>query len=338
MTNSLIIKGDYAALYPTTQITWNIEPTTDFMHVTLPMLMHVLNQREYHKGLKKASENKAETLYNELLQLDKESEEYGVISKKRDAILADKINHDNQQLVLKKLANSWFGSLGCPSVNPWGDLVAAEKTTCIGRQLLRLMISYLKNLGYTPIVGDSFTGDTPVFIKYNSTGLIDIVPIEELVEETEMDEFGREYDTSEKSYKVLCRSGWVAPSYIYRHKTDKQLYEVSEGNMTVCVTEDHSLFDSKKRKIKPNQINRLTRLEYYSKIIVHKTVSITRKEIITEAMILKNGLIDRVPKNILNLSDKESITLFLEKLDGINYLGITKTCRAGILFLKNQLI
>ena len=29
------------------------------------------------------------------------------------------------------------------------------------------------------------------------------------------------YDISEKSFKVLCRSGWVQPAYIYHHKTDK---------------------------------------------------------------------------------------------------------------------
>ena len=153
MTN--ICKGDYAALYPTTQITWNIEPATDFMHVTLPMLKYVLLQREEHKGLKKKSEKEAENIYNQLKKIDKKSDEYTELSEKRNTLLADKVNHDNQQLVLKKLANSWFGSLGCPGLNPWGDLVAAEKTTCIGRMLLRIMIYRLKELGYIPIVGDT---------------------------------------------------------------------------------------------------------------------------------------------------------------------------------------
>ena len=163
-----ICKADYAALYPTTEITWNIEPDTDFTHVTLKLLTYVLTQREYHKGIKKKSEKEAENLYNILNELLESDSSYQSTFEKRENILADKIFHDNQQLVLKKLANSWFGSLGCPSLNPWGDLNAAEKTTCIGRMLLRIMIYYLKNLGYEPIVGDSFTGDTPLFIKYDN--------------------------------------------------------------------------------------------------------------------------------------------------------------------------
>ena len=168
ITNALIIKGDYFSLYPTSQITWNIEPETDFMHITLKMLMYVLTTREYHKGLKKESEKMAEKLYNQLLSLNDLCGDYKKIYNERETLLADKINHDNQQLVWKKLANSWFGSLGCPSVNPWGDLIAAEKTTCIGRCLLRLMISYLHNLGYTPIVGDTdgFDFKTPDTFRY----------------------------------------------------------------------------------------------------------------------------------------------------------------------------
>ena len=63
--------------------------------------------------------------------------------------------NDKKQLPLKILANSFFGSYGCPMVFPFGDIDAAEKTTCIGRMSLRLMISHFTNLGYTPIVGDT---------------------------------------------------------------------------------------------------------------------------------------------------------------------------------------
>lgn len=169
-----ICKGDYAALYPTTEITWNIEPDTDFTHVTLKLLTYVLTKREFHKELKKTSEKEAEKLYNILNGLSELDSSYQSIFDKREKILADKIFHDNQQLVLKKLANSWFGSLGCPNVNNWGDLNAAEKTTCIGRMLLRIMIWFLCNDGrgdeykYIPIVGDTdgFDFKLPQKFKY----------------------------------------------------------------------------------------------------------------------------------------------------------------------------
>ena len=82
---------------------------------------------------------------------------------------------------------------------------------------------------YEPIVGDSFTGDTPLFIKYKDSGLIDIKPVEEIINEDkiEVDFLKREYDYSEKPYWVLCRSGWCDCKYVYRHQTDKDIYRVT---------------------------------------------------------------------------------------------------------------
>lgn len=163
-----ICKADYAALYPTTEITWNIEPDTDIMHVMIPMLKYVLTCREHEKGLKKKTEKEAENLYHQLEKMLVETPEYAVISDDRKKILAEFFKHDNAQLVWKKLANSQFGSLGCPGVFPWGDLKAAEKTTCIGRMLLRVMIYYLKSIGYIPIVGDTdgFDFQMPETFRY----------------------------------------------------------------------------------------------------------------------------------------------------------------------------
>ena len=78
-----------------------------------------------------------------------------------------------------------------------------------------------------------------------------------------IDGLGREYDYSPKPYKVLCRSGWVKPKYIYRHKTDKPIYTVKDDDMLVEVTEDHSLFNDKQEKIKPSEVTEDTKLEYY---------------------------------------------------------------------------
>jgi DNA polymerase I len=339
ITNATIIKGDYAALYPTTEITWNIEPCTDFQHVTLKMLMYILTMREYHKSLKKKAENAAEELYNKLKNIYQKTPEFAELTKSRDALLAEKANHDNQQLLVKKLANSWFGSLGCPSVNPWGDLLAAEKTTCIGRCLLRLMISYLKNIGYEPIVGDSFTGDTPLFIKYDNTGLIDIKPIEEMIGETETDALGRKYDYSKKPYSVLCRSGWVKPQYIYRHRTNKQIYRVEESDTIVDVTEDHSLFNDKQEKIKPSDITSTTKLEYYNNQVQtgFDYAWLTKKYAQSIGKMVVGKTIDRVPTCILNTDNVEIVEAFLEEVKNVSLEGLSKTCQAGIQFLRKKL-
>ena len=330
MTN--ICKGDYAALYPTTQITWNIEPATDFMHVTLPMLKYVLLQREEHKGLKKKSEKAAENIYNKLKEIDKDSEEYIQLSEERNTLLADKVNHDNQQLVLKKLANSWFGSLGCPGLNPWGDLTAAEKTTCIGRMLLRIMIYRLKELGYIPIVGDSVTGDTPLFIKYKNNGMIDIKPISEIIDENsiEKDELGREYDNSIKPYLVLCRSGWSEVDYVYRHETKKDIYRVGDDKSYVDVTKDHSLFKEDKTEIKPTDINSDTKLEKNNNDIWSQfnNNSVNNAKLLAKMF---GKAFDRVPTIILN-ADINTKKIFITNID-VN-LPLSKTAMAGIKYVE----
>ena len=327
-----ICKGDYAALYPTTQITWNIEPATDFMHVTLPMLKYVLLQREEHKGLKKKSEKAAENIYNKLKEIDKDSEEYIQLSEERNTLLADKVNHDNQQLVLKKLANSWFGSLGCPGLNPWGDLTAAEKTTCIGRMLLRIMIYRLKELGYIPIVGDSVTGDTPLFIKYKNNGMIDIKPISEIIDENsiEKDELGREYDNSIKPYLVLCRSGWSEVNYVYRHETKKDIYRVGDDKSYVDVTKDHSLFKEDKTEIKPTDINSDTKLEKNNNDIWSQfnNNSVNNAKLLAKMF---GKAFDRVPTIILN-ADINTKKIFISNID--DNLPLSKTAMAGIKYIE----
>ena len=327
-----ICKGDYAALYPTTQITWNIEPATDFMHVTLPMLKYVLLQREEHKGLKKKSEKAAENIYNKLKEIDKDSEEYIQLSEERNTLLADKVNHDNQQLVLKKLANSWFGSLGCPGLNPWGDLTAAEKTTCIGRMLLRIMIYRLKELGYIPIVGDSVTGDTPLFIKYKNNGMIDIKPISEIIDENsiEKDGLGREYDNSTKPYLVLCRSGWSEVDYVYRHETKKDIYRVGDDKSYVDVTKDHSLFKEDKTEIKPTDINSDTKLEKNNNDIWSQfnNNSVNNAKLLAKMF---GKAFDRVPTIILN-ADINTKKIFISNID--DNLSLSKTAMAGIKYIE----
>jgi hypothetical protein len=141
---------------------------------------------------------------------------------------------------------------------------------------------------------------------------------------------------------VLCRSGWVTPEYIYRHKTDKPLYEVSEGNMSVTVTEDHSLFTDKQEKIKPSEISNETKLEYYADKIETSTRGFLylkdKQRVKIMAKTLKSGVIDRVPIQLLNTRNMDAVKVFLNELKGWDYSNTSKTCRAGIEFLKKKSI
>lgn len=278
-----VVKLDYNSLYPSIILTYGIETNIDIMGVMSAMLEYVLTQRELYKGLKAEFGGKSKKMRKLLETMTKGTKEYAETEQKMNDFASESASNDKKQLPLKILGNSYFGAFGSGDTSGfnWSDIDAAEETTCCGRQSLRLMISHFVGLGYKPIVGDSFTGDTPLFVKYNDSNLIDIKTIAEMIDEdsVEVDVLGREYDYSKKNYKVLCRSGWCEPSYIYRHKTSKPIYTVSEGEMSIDVTEDHSLFTEDKKEIKPSEIKPNTKLEYYNdKSIYSEFNTVTQKE------------------------------------------------------------
>ena len=331
-----IIKLDYNSLYPSIILTFNIKSDIDIMGVMMMMLEYILTQREEYKGEKKAADKKVREIIVYLenqsnnIDLNKELKKYKSLF----------TLFDNMQSSIKVIGNGFFGSYGSGSVFPWSDLVCAEETTCTGRMALRLMIGWFTNIGYKPLVGDSFTGDTPLFIKDNKTGLIDIKPISELMndEYINKDVLGREYDYSKKDYKVLCRSGWVEPSYIYRHKTDKPIYRVQDENMTVDITEDHSLFNSEHEKIKPSKINKETELEYYTEQLQTISYNITDKKNLENyaKVVARSGL--KIPKRIIN-ANKETREIFVNYLNKyltkeVNIQNLSKKIITGYNFIK----
>ena len=341
-----IVKLDYNSLYPSIILSYGIKSPIDISGVMNALLEYILTQREHYKELKGEYSKKAKKIKKKIEE-NPNIENKEALIKEQLQYEAEAARNDKMQLPLKITGNGFFGSYGSGSVFPHSDIECAEMTTCIGRMCLRLMISHFNKLGYKPIVGDSFSGDTPLFIKYNDTNLIDIKPISELIDENKIniDALGREYDYSKKGYKVLCRSGWVEPSYIYRHKTDKPIYRVSENNMTVDVTEDHSLFNEHQQKIKPSEINNKTKLEYYNKDISNNIRQNSFKDILNLCNETIKNNYKNIPIEILN-ADKITKRIFahllLRKINNglynydvskININNFSKTFIAGFNFI-----
>ena len=333
-----IIKLDYNSLYPSIILSHDINTDIDIMGAMSTMLEYILTKREEYKGEKKSADKKVREI-TQLLENGENNEELLLNLKN---FKSKYTLFDNMQAAVKVIGNGFFGSYGSGSPFPWTDLSCAEKTTCTGRMALRLMIDWFTKKGYRPLVGDSFTGDTPLFIKENETGYINIKPISELINEEELnkDVLGREYDYSKKNYKVLCRSGWVEPSYIYRHKTDKTIYRVQDDKITVDVTEDHSLFDSKQNKIKPSGIKEDTKLEYYENDI-HTNIFHSEDDEFIKGFAERTDLILGVPKMILN-ADKQTRSKYLYYLNELlnecgNEVTCSKTFLAGYNFIKLNL-
>lgn len=150
-----IVKLDYNSLYPSIDLTWWVKTPLDIDNIMLYLLEYILTNREKYKDLKGVAGDKAKELEKKLKDFKGTDEEKKKLEEDIQMWKAEKMGNDKKQLPLKILANSFFGSYGCPMVFPFGDIDAAEKTTCIGRMSLRLMISHFTNLGYNPIVGDT---------------------------------------------------------------------------------------------------------------------------------------------------------------------------------------
>lgn len=167
-----IVKLDYNSLYPSIILTWHVSTPIDIMNVMLSFLEYILTQREKYKDLKGAAGDRAKILKKELAAYDGLDELFKRNLKTEiQKWEIEKTGNDKKQLPLKILANSFFGSYGAPNIFPFGDVDAAEKTTCIGRMSLRLMIYHFTQIGYTPIVGDTdgFNFQMPTDDKFRYT-------------------------------------------------------------------------------------------------------------------------------------------------------------------------
>lgn len=148
-----IVKFDYASLYPSIQLVYDVFPDCDIMGVQKSMLKYFRNIRINYKRLSA-----------ELLKVDPiQSEMY-----------------DRKQLPIKIFINAYFGSLSAPQVFPWGDMNMGETITCVGRQCLRMMIMFYMKKGYKPLVMDTdgVNFETPEDVnehKYIGKGLNELV-------------------------------------------------------------------------------------------------------------------------------------------------------------------
>lgn len=153
-----VVKLDYAALYPKTQLTHDIFPDLDISGVMKGILTYVVDTRDTFKFLTSKEKKEAKKMEKQL-EFDKVNLTDDEIKKRKDEIAEHKRLsnlYDKKQLPLKILANSWFGSYGAPYIFNWGDTDSAEETTCRGRQYLRLMVKHFtEKHGFKALVGDT---------------------------------------------------------------------------------------------------------------------------------------------------------------------------------------
>ena len=207
-----IVKFDYASLYPSIQLVYDVFPECDVMGVQKSMLKYFRNIRIKYKRLA------------------------GELSK-TNPVEAEM--YDRKQLPIKIFINAYFGSLSAPQVFPWGDMNMGETITCTGRQCLRMMIMFYEKKGYKPLVMDTdgVNFETPIDIDehiYIGRGL------NELVEE------GKEYrgieaDTSEFNDTFMRNEmgldiDYTAPSCINVSRKNYIIKLIKKGKEKIKLT------------------------------------------------------------------------------------------------------
>lgn len=153
-----VVKLDFAALYPKTQLTWLIFPDLDISGVMRGILTYVVDTRDHFKFLTGIEKKKAKNLKAKLDENKANMSKEEIEAMKKEIAEHKRLSnlYDKKQLPLKILANSWFGSYGAPYIFNWGDTDSAEETTCRGRQSLRLMVRHFtEKHGFKPLVGDT---------------------------------------------------------------------------------------------------------------------------------------------------------------------------------------
>jgi DNA polymerase elongation subunit (family B) len=139
-----IRKLDFAGLYPSLQITYDIFPNVDVTNALKRLLTYLLDTRNVFKKL-----SNDETL-----------------------TASERSFYKTKQLPLKILNNSLFGALGSGDAFPWGENVVSGQITCAGRLHLRKMIKYFTEYNFKPIlaVTDGVNFAIPEYVNRDIDG------------------------------------------------------------------------------------------------------------------------------------------------------------------------
>jgi len=207
-----IVKFDYASLYPSIQLVYDVFPECDVMGVQKAMLKYFRNIRIKYKRL--VAEHA-----------------------KTDAVLSEKF--DRKQLPLKIFINAYFGSLSAPKVFNWGDMDKGETITCVGRQCLRMMIMFYQKRGYKPLVMDTdgVNFELPADVethKYIGKGLNELV--EKGVEYTGINADTAEFNDIFMRNEMGLDIDYVAPACINLSRKNYIIKIIKKGKEKIKLT------------------------------------------------------------------------------------------------------
>lgn len=207
-----VVKFDFASLYPSIELVYDVFPDCDVTGVLKSMLGYFRKIRINYKRLA-----------GELKETDPISSEM----------------YDRKQLPIKIFINAFFGSLSAPQVFPWGDMNMGEMTTCIGRQCLRMMIMFFMKKGYKPLVMDTdgVNFETPIDVEthiYIGQGKNELVECDKKYEGIAADiaEFNDIFMRNEMGLDI----DYIAPSTINISRKNYIIKLIKKGKEKIKLT------------------------------------------------------------------------------------------------------
>jgi len=177
---------------------------------------------------------------------------------------------DSKQKALKVFMNTFYGELGNQR-SPLFVLPLAGGVTSSGQYNLMMIHDHVKKRKCKIYYGDSVTGDTPIIIKRNDN--IEVISIEDLNwynTNSEIIQSGEKELIYDNITEVYTEDGWTKIKKCIRHYTTKDLFRITTHMGSVIVTEDHSLLDNNKQKIKPGECKIGTELLHWENLNITK--------------------------------------------------------------------
>lgn len=248
---------DYSSLYPNVIKTLNISFDTLVEDDSVPdeLCIKTPSGHRYRKDII--------GILPKVITMMKDKRDYykDLMSKETPGSLAHK-TYDNLQYVYKAFGLSFYGALG-ETHTRFYDVRIAESVTLGGQYFNKAGAKYLESKGYLILYGDSVAAERKTWIKINNE--VREISFEELFDLTEKKyisgekEFGEFEDKLVETWSFDFTRNipeWQPIDCVIRHKTDKQMYEITGIDCKTIITQDHSLIDQDGNCFKPTDMNK----------------------------------------------------------------------------------
>ncbi len=241
--SNAVVLLDFASMYPSIFIGYNICPTT---LVTDSSLVDDITETPY--GTRFVSPKVREGIIPRIVKelIEERAKVKKEMRQEKDESRLRTL--DSKQEALKRMSNAFYGYTGFIMARLYVLDIASAITSC-GRNYIHKTTEAVEgNTPHKVIYGDSMTADRFVTVL-DPDNTIRIKNVEELFEENKH----RLVHTHDKEavllegYRALAtdpantRPAWSPIKLLIRHKTGKKIYRVSEKFGETVVTEDHSL-------------------------------------------------------------------------------------------------